>query len=577
MNVFATNFDTDSDGVIDFEEFKALYAHLGGTAEPAASDDAQDDARQEHPFWDLFSTYDLNGDGKLSQYEVQKMMESMGYKADASYVQQTMELFGQYDNNGDNAIDLDEFASLWEHLGGELPPGAEVQESDSPARDDSSLEAIFARYDTNQDGVLNTEEVTAMMIDLGYKASAEYVDGVMEVFETPSDDGVPIVKFDDFEALWNHLGGGERAGAKAAAQGPQDTKYRAEFDKYDLNGDGLLSPLEVQQMMTSLGYKAHSDYVTQLLETFGNYDGDGDGVIEPAEFVELWEHLGMHKSADGDKGAEQEPGDALQSYFDRFDINKDGILDESEVKGMMVALGYKTTDDYVQQTMQLFASFDQDGDGMIQLQEFEPLWKHLGGDEILGRAGDEMPKAKTSDPLYARFTSFDLTGTGFLTRHEIQQMMGRLGYAADDKYLSDLLGLFGSFDKDDDGVVDFDEWKELWAHLGGEDAMGQTDAAKKAEANAHEESDPLWATFMKYDRTGSKSLSGYEVKQMMLALGYKADEQYVVSSTLLLYSSSASTLVRSSRFVFAGLHPGSGPLSCSYVWAVRCAACCAGF
>jgi hypothetical protein len=129
MDVFATNFDTDSDGVIDFEEFKVLYAHLGGTVEPTAVDNAQVDARREHSFWDLFSTYDLNGDGKLSQYEVQQMMESMGYKAGESYVQQTMELFGQYDQNGDNSIDLDEFAQLWQHLGGELPAGAEVEEN----------------------------------------------------------------------------------------------------------------------------------------------------------------------------------------------------------------------------------------------------------------------------------------------------------------------------------------------------------------------------------------------------------------------------------------------------------------
>ena len=36
MDHFATDFDTDSDGVIDFEEFKALYQHLGGTIEMMA-------------------------------------------------------------------------------------------------------------------------------------------------------------------------------------------------------------------------------------------------------------------------------------------------------------------------------------------------------------------------------------------------------------------------------------------------------------------------------------------------------------------------------------------------------------
>ena len=43
MDHFATNFDKDSDGVIDFEEFKLLYAHLGATPEDTAVEIAQDD------------------------------------------------------------------------------------------------------------------------------------------------------------------------------------------------------------------------------------------------------------------------------------------------------------------------------------------------------------------------------------------------------------------------------------------------------------------------------------------------------------------------------------------------------
>ena len=144
------------------------------------------------------------------------MMEDMGYKAEESYVQQTMSLFGEHDDNGDNAIDLDEFAGLWEHLGGALPAGAQVQESEapeaqrteSPARD-SELRLTFERYDSDQDGVLNNDEVRAMMESLGYKTSTEYIDGVMETFATIRDDGSTAVEFEVFEELWNHLGGGE--------------------------------------------------------------------------------------------------------------------------------------------------------------------------------------------------------------------------------------------------------------------------------------------------------------------------------------------------------------------------------
>jgi hypothetical protein len=78
--------------------------------------------------WSLFSKYDLNGDGFLSPYEVQKMMEDLGFRVDESYVQETMGAFGAYDSNGDNAIDLEEFPALWSHLGGELPAGVDVLE-----------------------------------------------------------------------------------------------------------------------------------------------------------------------------------------------------------------------------------------------------------------------------------------------------------------------------------------------------------------------------------------------------------------------------------------------------------------
>ena len=47
-------------------------------------------------------------------------------------------------------------------------------------------------------------------------------------------------------------------------------------------------------------------------------------------------------------------------------------------------------------------------------------------------------------------------------------MMVVLGYTADEKYLQGLLDLFGQFDTDGDGVVEFTEFSALWAHLGGE-------------------------------------------------------------------------------------------------------------
>ena len=39
------------------------------------------------------------------------------------------------------------------------------------------------------------------------------------------------------------------------------------------------------------------------------------------------------------------------------------------------------------------------------------------------------------------------------------------------RYLDGLLDLFGKYDDNGDGVVEFDEFRDLWAHLGGEEPI----------------------------------------------------------------------------------------------------------
>ena len=85
---------------------------------------------------------------------------------------------------------------------------------------------------------------------------------------------------------------------------------------------------------------------------------------------------------------------------------------------------------------------------------------------------------------------------GFLTRHDIALMMKEMGYAADEDYLSQVVDLFKSFDADDDGIVEFNEFKLLWEHLGGEDALqASSDPQARKARNEHDEQDPLWRTF----------------------------------------------------------------------------------
>ena len=48
---------------------------------------------------------------------------------------------------------------------------------------------VFNKYDRNRDGVLDADEVTAMIDDIGYEVDPSYVGGVMGIFGRFDIDG----------------------------------------------------------------------------------------------------------------------------------------------------------------------------------------------------------------------------------------------------------------------------------------------------------------------------------------------------------------------------------------------------
>ena len=70
----------------------------------------------------------------------------------------------------------------------------------------SALEELFRKYDTNGDGVLDMEEVAAMIDDIGYDVDQNYIAGTVEIFGQFDADGNGTISLDEFEALWAHLG-----------------------------------------------------------------------------------------------------------------------------------------------------------------------------------------------------------------------------------------------------------------------------------------------------------------------------------------------------------------------------------
>jgi Ca2+-binding EF-hand superfamily protein len=300
MDHFASSFDADSDGAIDFEEFKALFRHLGGTIEPTAIENARDVGRLDHPMWQIFSTYDLNGDGLLSAYEVRKMMEHFGYKVDESYVHRTMNAFGG--SNGDNAIELDEFPALWDYLGGELPAGIEVidpKPEPEPEPEPEQDQAEFVEQPSS-----NKAEAEAIMQErMSMQKEQLHADSLHQ--ELLAEERERVV------ALFNEL---------------------------DVSGNGTLNIEELRRLSDKMNAGWSED---KLESIFRAKDVDGSGELSVDEFLAWWlprvEELAiLAELNEMDAKASAEPGERKKLEDQDQTGGRDDALRKSMLRGHSV-------------------------------------------------------------------------------------------------------------------------------------------------------------------------------------------------------------------------------------------------
>ncbi len=113
---------------------------------------------------------------------------------------------------------------------------------------------------------------------------------------------------------------------------------QAMFYSLDVNHDGTIAKEELMVI--------YPDMVI-LVEKFTTFDNDGDGDIEMEEFVDAYSAF--------------DEGEAAQAMFYSLDVNHDGMITKEELMVIypdMVILAQK------------FMTFDKDGDGDIEMEEF---------------------------------------------------------------------------------------------------------------------------------------------------------------------------------------------------------------
>ena len=134
------------------------------------------------------------------------------------------------------------------------------------------------------------------------------------------------------------------------------------FDIMDANGDGKISPSELEQLMLSLGH----DKSTASTEAEGMVrvaDVDGDGLVDLEEFMQA---LGGDQLRSLCTCRED-----LEEAFLVFDEDRNGFISAKELRRVLEGLGLGKCS--VRECREMIRRFDRNGDGMVDFEEFRSL------------------------------------------------------------------------------------------------------------------------------------------------------------------------------------------------------------
>lgn len=169
------------------------------------------------------------------------------------------------------------------------------------------------------------------------------------------------------------------------------------------------------------------------------------------------------------------PGDLdkLKSLFDRFDRDRSGAIDASELGSLLEAFASGTSE----RVLAALARLDTAQPDRVTWEEFRDWWTGVvvaqhdrskkpargGGPAIRHRQAPQVatgagPEQSERD-LHEIFSRFDRDRSGSIDARELGALLEALGKDPDD---DDLQLLFRRFDTDHNGRISFDELRVWW-------------------------------------------------------------------------------------------------------------------
>ncbi|CAK9330022.1 unnamed protein product [Citrullus colocynthis] len=156
---------------------------------------------------------------------------------------------------------------------------------------------------------------------------------------------------------------------------------------------------------------------------------------------------GRRSEATADLKAGIEQLNQLRDIFARFDMDSDGSLTILELAALLRSLGLKPSGDQIHV---LLANMDSNGNGSVEFDELVTA--------IMPDFNEEVMVNQTQ--LLEVFRSFDRDGNGYITAAELAGSMAKMGQPLTYRELTEMMK---EADTDGDGVISFNEFASVMA------------------------------------------------------------------------------------------------------------------
>jgi len=432
--VFAIG-DMDKSGGIDYQEFIGMMVpnSVATIKKLSAGFKSVSDIKA------AFKRFDADGDGQMTRNELKNGMRASDADLDI--------IFALGDLDGDGEINIGEFIRV-------MSPStsAALGRFRNTFACIEDVVSAFRVIDSNNDGALNKQELTAGMNSFGKEFTATEIESVFSLADVNSDGEIC---YDEFVSMM--FPAAASALAKFRKNHSTLKNAKAVFDTYDVDGDGEIT---YEELVGGMGGEYTANEISAI---FAMGDTDQDGHISFLEFSKImipscqdtlakfWRCFSSVKS--------------VREAFKKFDADGDAQISRQEVIKGAGAAGMKLSADEVET---LFILGDKNNNGQIDFAEFAEI--------MIPSAPERIAKLKkcfrNRTEIEAAFRRFDTNKDGAISFQEMSNGLNTCGISFTEQEVEIC---FAVADKDGDGEVSLSEFVDMLSSSvgSGEGAMSK--------------------------------------------------------------------------------------------------------